>query len=69
MGFHVCLVDEVDPVLVTKIVPQGMIRIVTRPYAIDVMLLHQLDIPDHEAVRHGSTLVGIKLVSIGSLEV
>ena len=66
--FQVRLVDQVDPVTVTELVPLGVVGVVTGADGVDVVALHQLDVLHHPFGRHVLPGVRIELVPIDAVK-
>ena len=59
---------EVDTILVAKLIPTWVVRIVAGAYGIDVQLLHDLDVLNHALHRHDVAAIRIQLVAVGTLD-
>ncbi len=68
VGLEVGLVDEVEAVPVAEVVPLGIVGIVGRPHRVDVVLLHQLDVVDHQVPGQMVPGVGVVLVTVDALD-
>ena len=62
------LVDDVQSILITQVIPLGRVGIVARTNGVDVKLLHQFDILNHSLARHHKALQRIHLVTIHTLD-
>ena len=58
------LVDDVEAVLVAEVVPLLHVGIVRRADEVEVVLLHQLDVADHQGARHHLARVWLVLVAV-----
>ena len=47
MTLHISLSRQVDTILVTEVIPTGIVRIVTGAYSVDIQLLHNFQVLDH----------------------
>ena len=68
MRLDICLIFEVDPVLITEVVPVRSWGIVRIADVIDIRTLHQEDLTLHLLTRHGVSPRRIGLVTICPLE-
>ena len=68
MRFQVGFIDDIKTILITKPVPCRIVGIMTGPHGIDVVLLHELDIPDHRGQRDSLPVHRMNLVSVDPLE-
>ena len=68
MGFQVRFVDNVDAVLVTKIIPPWVIRIVACPHSIDVKPLHDLYVLHQAIIAQRFPIVRIDFMTVHPLE-
>ena len=66
MALQVRLSRQVDAILVTEVIPTGIVRIVTGTYRIDVQILHYLDILNHPLHRDDVTTVRIEFMTVGT---
>ena len=67
MRLDVGLVDDIESVAVAQVVPIGIVGIVGATHRIDVVLLHQLYIFQHQLLAHGAAAVG-ELVAVHPLD-
>ena len=68
MAFQVGLVNEIDTVPVTKLVPQALVWIVGSPYRIEVVLLHKTDVPEHIFPGDGTATAAVEFMPIHTPE-
>jgi hypothetical protein len=68
VGFDVGLIDEIQPIAVTQIIPAGIVRVMAGADGVDVELFHQLDIADHGFDRQGVSGVWIVFVAVDSFD-
>ena len=66
MTLLVRLGAEVDAILVTEVIPQRIIRIVTGAHGIDIETLHQLNILKHTLTGYDIAAIGIHLMTVGT---
>ena len=64
----ISLVDKQDTVLIAEVVPLHRLRIVARTNGIDVVLLHQRYILEHQLARDNMTRCGIMLVDVHAVD-
>ena len=69
MRFDVGLVDQIQAVLITQIVPLRIVRIVAGPHGVQIKLLHYLDIADHRLDRDRVAGHRFVLVPVGTFQV
>ena len=50
---------HVETVLVAKVIPAGIVGIVTGAHSVDIQLLHNLDVLNHTLHRDNITAVGV----------
>ena len=67
VAFNIGFGNNVKTVLVAKVVPAGIIRVVARTHSVNVVLLHDADVLNHAFDAHKITSVGIHLVTVGTL--
>ena len=60
--------NDVEAILVAKVVPYRVVRIVTCAHGIDVQPLHQLDILKHSLTCNNIASVWVHLMTVDSLE-
>ena len=65
---EVRLVHEVEAVLVRKVIPARIVRVVAQAHAVYVVALHELDVLDHPLVRNCVAMVRVHLVAVHALE-
>ena len=58
---------HIESILVTKVIPTGIVRIVTGTNGIDVQLLHHLDVLNHALHRYHIAAVRVQLMTVGTL--
>ena len=68
MRLDICLVLEVDTILIAQVVPVGSRRIVGVAHVVDVRTLHQEDLTLHLLMRDSMPTGGIRLVAVRPLE-
>ena len=68
MALQICLVDQIDPVLVTELIPPALVGIVGSSHRVDVVSLYKRDIPEHIFLRHRSAAVYGKFMAVYPLE-
>ena len=68
VALDICLSNNIDTILVTQLIPTGIVGIVASTYCIDIKLLHDLYILYHSLYRHHITTIGIEFVAVGTLE-
>ena len=59
---------EIDTILVTKVIPTGIVGIVAGAYRVDIQLFHDFDILNHTLYTHDVTAVWIELMTIGTFD-
>ena len=64
MTFGIYLIANIKTPLVSKVVKQGVIGVMTGPYTIDIQLLHQLEILFDCFLCHGAAQAGIVLMPV-----
>ena len=62
------LINQIDPVFIAQPVPQVLVRIVGSPHRIDVVPLHEPDIPQHVFLRHRASASHIELMAVDASE-
>ena len=67
VALKVGLSRHVDTILVTKIIPTGIIRIVAGTYSIDVQLLHDFNVLNHARYGYHIATVWIQFMTVGTL--
>ena len=65
---QVGLSRQVDAILIAQVIPTGIVWIVAGTHGIDIQLLHDLDILDHALHRDDVAAVGIKFMTVGTLD-
>ena len=60
--------NDIEAILVAKVVPYRVVRIVTCAHGIDVQPLHQLDILKHSLTCNNIATVWVHLMTVDSLE-
>ena len=65
--FNIGFGNNVKTVLVAKVVPAGIVRVMARTHSVNVVLLHDADVLNHAFDAHKITSVGIHFVTVGSL--
>ena len=68
MRLDICLVLEVDTILIAQVVPVGSRRVVRVAYVVDIRTLHQEDLTLHLLMRDSMPTGGIRLVAVRPLE-
>ena len=68
MTLYIGLIDEIQPILCTEIIPLRSVGIVTGSNGINISLLHQPDILKHAFYRYGTAGAGIVFVPVHPLE-
>ena len=68
MRLDVRLVEYVEPITVTQIIPPRIIWVVARAHGVDVELLHEHDVLHHRLKREGVARVGIVLVAVDAAD-
>ncbi len=68
MAFQVGLIDHVQAVLIAQLIPSGLVGIVAGADRIDIVLLHEPDIPHHIFFRHCPASPYVELVAVDSLK-
>ena len=68
MAFQVGLVDHVDAVLVTQVIPQTLVGIVAGAHGIDVVFLEHSHGGVHVVRINGAALFGVPLVAVDAVE-
>ncbi len=68
VALDVRLVDDVEAVEVAELVPLGVVRVVRGADGVHVVLLHQLDVADHQRAIEVVAGVGAVLVAVDALE-
>ena len=66
MAFEVGFCHDIDTVLVAKVIPAGIVGIVTGSYRVDVMLFHYFDIFNHALNRNNVASIRVHFMSVGS---
>ena len=67
VALKVGLSRHVDTILVTKVIPTGIIRIVAGTYGINVQLLHDFNVLNHARYGYHVTTVWIQFMTVGTL--
>ena len=67
MTLKVCFCSHIDTILVAKVIPTGIVRIVTGTNSIDIQLFHNLDILNHALHRYHIAAIWVELVTVGTL--
>ena len=68
MAFDVGFGYHINTVLVTKFVPEIVVRIVASAYGIQVELLHDLNVLNHAFFGNDISTIRVKLMTIGTLD-
>ena len=68
MALQIRLVDQIDPILIAELIPSRLVGIVAGTDRIDVVALHETDIPDHVFFRDGASSLHIELMTVNSAE-
>ena len=68
VAFLISLSNNVESILVAKVVPDRVVWIVTSAYSIDIQLLHQLNILNHTLTCHNVTTIRVHLMTVSTLE-
>ena len=63
----VTLCCKVKTILVAKVIPTRIIRIMTCTYGIDIKILHNLDILNHAIYRNDISAIRIQLMAVSTL--
>jgi hypothetical protein len=69
MSLEVRLSDDIQSVAIAELIPERTIGIVARPNGIDVVLLHQYDVPNHRFTGDDVAAFRQELVAINSLDI
>ena len=64
VGLNIGLVNHIEPILIAKLIPTLLIRVVGGAHCIDVVFLHQFYIPDHRFPGDGPAPYRIPLVAV-----
>ena len=66
VALHIVFRDEIEPELIAEPVEKGGIRIMAGPDRIDIVSLHEEEIPPHILLPHGPSPVRGELVPVRS---
>ena len=69
VGLDVGLVDHIETILITQLIPAGHIGIVTGTHGVDVVTFHEQDVLHHGGLGEGVAGVRIVLMAIDALDV
>ena len=61
------LVDEIETIFGTQVIPFRIVGIMATTHGIDICLLHQLDILQHALHRDGTSVMGVVLMAVDTL--
>ena len=67
MGFDICLIYHIKPILITKLIPKRIIRVMRTTDGIHMILFHQTDVLNHRFPGNGFSLDGIMFMTIHPL--
>ena len=67
MGFDICLVHHIKPILITKLIPKRIIRVMRTTDGIHMILFHQTDVLNHRFPGNRFSLDGIMFMTIHPL--
>ena len=68
VAFEIRFVDQIDAVLVAKLIPAALIRVMRRANGIDVMLFQKHDVPEHVFFGHAPTVSAVEFVAVDAFE-
>ena len=68
VGFQIRLVNNVNTVLIAKLVPTGLIRIVAGTHRVDIIPLHHKNVRNHIRFRNGTAALRGKFMTVHSLK-
>ena len=68
MVFEVCLVNDVQSVMVVHGIHPGIVGVVACAHGIDVVLLHESDIAQHRFVAHCSAVERVAVVAVDTFQ-
>ena len=68
VAFHIVLVDHIQAQLVAQAVQGAAVRIVAGPHRVDIVPLHQDQVPPDLLLRHGPAGLPAEVVPVGALE-
>ena len=68
VAFEVRLVDHVDTVLVTQVIPQALVGVVAGAHGVDVVLFEHGHGGVHVVRINGAALFGVPLVAVDAVE-
>ena len=68
VAFLISLSNNVESILVAKVVPNRVVRIVTSTHSIDIQPFHQFNVLKHTLTCHNITTVWVHLMTVSSLE-
>ncbi len=68
MRFQVCLIDHIEPVLVTQPVKCSLVRVMGGAHGVDIIALHIYHILKHFLVGYGAPANMAELVSVGAVK-
>ena len=66
--FYVGFGHYIQTILVTKVIPTVVVRIMTSTYSVDIQFFHHFDILQHTFERNDITAVRVHFVTVGSFE-
>ena len=69
MALNVRLAYDVEAVDITELVPARVVGIMRSPDGIQVVALHQLNISDHVLHVDDVSMIGMRLVSVGTMDI
>ena len=68
VALDVGLGHDIEAILVTKVVPAGVIAVMASAYSIHIELLHDADVLYHAVDADNVAAVGIKLMAVSTLD-
>ena len=68
MRFDIGFTHDIQPIFVTKVIPFGIVRIMTRPHGIQIILLHHPYILDHSLPGYLISGQRIQFMAVGSFK-
>ena len=68
MTFQIGLVNEINSIKITQLIPKSLIRIVTGTDCVNVVALHKQNVPHHVFSRDCPAFVHVKLMPVDSFK-
>jgi len=68
VAFHIGLVDQINTVAIAELVPQALVWIVAGSDCIQIMALHEADVPHHIFLGNGTAPLVVELMAVHTAE-